>query len=212
MSGLLAARRAIRGTWISARRLVLLLSLATTTASAQPPPVAGKAPLIEGSVGYCYIDLEMPRSGRLNLQGVDVTLTADFNPRFGVTLDASYARAENIFQWGHHADVLPYMAGPVFYPMRHKRLTVYAHALLGGARVGGEVPVGAGNFLVGYTNQFAWAGGGGVQYRYSPRTKFQWSVDYLHTSIFGPNSTVLGQNNLRAMASIVWLFGERKDY
>lgn len=212
MNGLLPAQEAIRGCRIVARKLVLVWLLCALTAWGQLPRTAGKAPVIEGSVGYCYLNLGVPESGRLNLQGVDASLTADFSPRFGVTLDASYSRAADMFQSGRHADVLPYMAGPVFYPMQHKRFTVYMHALLGAARVGGAVPHGEGTYLVGYTNQLAWAGGGGVQYRYSPRTKFQLGVDYLHTAMFGPNYTVQGQNNFRAVASIVWLFGKRKDY
>jgi len=212
VNGLLVAQEATRGCRRFARKLVLALSLCTLTAWGQLPRTAGKAPLIEGSVGYCYLNLGVPESGRLNLHGADVNVTADFHPRFGVTLDASYARAADVFQSGRHADVLSYMAGPVVYPMQHKRITVYMHVLLGGARVGGAVPHGEGTYLVGFTNRVAGAGGGGVQYRYSPRTKFQLGVDYLHTAMFGPNYTVQGVNNLRAVASIVWLFGKRKDY
>lgn len=212
VNGLLEAREATRGCRRFAGNLTLALLLFALTAWGQLPRTAGKAPVIEGSVGYCYVNLGVPESGRLSLNGLDASLTADFFPRFGVTLDASYARAADVFQSGRHADVLPYMAGPVFYPMQHKRITVYMHALLGGARVGAAVPHGEGTYLVGYTNQFAWVGGGGVQYRYSPRTKFQLGADYLHTAMFGPNFAVQGQNNFRAVASIVWLFGKRKDY
>lgn len=212
MNSLLALREAAGGCPTFARRLALALLLCTFAVWGQSSRTAGKATLIEGSIGYCYFNLGVPESGRLALQGVGMTLTADFHPRFGVTLDGSYARAADVFQSGHHADVLPYMAGPVYYPLRQKRITAYMHVLLGGARVGGAVPHGEGTFLVGYTNQLAWAGGGGVQYRYSPRTKFQLGADYLHTAMFGPNFTVQGQYNFRASVSIVWLFGKRKDY
>jgi len=184
----------------------------TLTAWGQAPRTAGMAPVVEGSVGYCYVNLDVPATGRGNLNGVDVSLTADFLPRLGIKLDGSYARAGNIFESGQTASALSYMAGPVFYPLQWKRITVYTHALLGGARVRGEVDSVAGGYLVGYSNEFAWAAGGGVQYRLTPQTKLQFGADYLHTAMFGPSIALQGQNNLRAVASIVWLFGKRKDY
>jgi len=212
VNGMRAELRVNRWGWRIAGILAPSLLIYTLTAWGQAPRTAGTAPVVEGSVGYCYVNLDVPATGRGNLHGVDVTLTADFLPRLGITLDGSYARAGNIFESGHTASVLSYMAGPVFYPLQWRRITVYTHAMLGGARVSGAVDSASGGYLVGYSNEFAWAAGGGLQYRLSSQTKLQLGADYLHTAMFGPTIALQGQNNLRAVASIVWLFGKGKDY
>jgi len=194
------------------RKVVLSLLLLALPAVGQVPHPAGTASLFEASAGYCYMNLDLPSTKRVNLNGLDVTLTDDFLPRFGITLDGSYARSGNLFQLGQPATVLSFLAGPVFYPAQRKRITLYTHALWGGARVSGAVNKVNGGYLVGYSSEFAWAAGGGVQYRFSPRTKLQFGADYLHTAMFGPNITTQGQNDFRAVANIVWLFGKRKDY
>ncbi len=195
-----------------AEKLATSLLFYTLTAWGQSPRTAGMAPVVEGSVGYCYVNLDVPAAGRGNLNGADVTLTTDFLPRLGIKLDGSYARAGNVLEPRQTATVLSYMAGPVFYPLQWRRITVYTHALLGGARVSGAVDSAIGGYLMGYSNEFAWAAGGGLQYRLTSQTKLQLGADYLHTAMFEPTIALQGQNNLRTVASIVWLFGKRKDY
>lgn len=182
---------------------------ATTTVPVRRPsrPVAAaRGRLIEVSLGYEYVNLDMPSSGRVNLSGVNSTMTADILPRIGVTADFGYARAANLLDTGHHVDVLNYQAGPVFYPVRGRRLTTFIHGLLGGARVTGVVPTSESTDLVGYANSFSWAVGGGARYQVTPSVAFQVSSDYLRTGYVNSNSAIRGQNNVRAVCGLVYSF------
>ena len=202
------------------RKAICILFLPTLALAQSPPasenlprlskgrPVAAATGLaIRASVGYSYINLAMPSSSRVNLSGVNTAFTADILPRIGVTADLTYARASNLLNTGHHADVLSYLAGPVFYAVRYKRMTGYAHGLFGGARVTGVVPANN-TYLRGYANNLSWALGGGVEYQVSPSVAFQISGDYLHTSYFNSNAAIQGQNNLRIVCSTVYSFSQ----
>lgn len=175
----------------------------------RPPMAAARGLRIEASAGYAYLSLDMPSSGRVNLSGLNAALTADILPRVGLTADFTYARATNVFDTGHHADVLSYLTGPVFYPIRTGRLTAFVRGLLGGARVTGPVLTSDNTFLSGYTNRFSWAMGGGVRFQVTPSVALQVSSDYLRTGYFNPNAAVRGQNNLRVVCGVVYSFWKR---
>lgn len=171
-----------------------------------PPMPAARGLRIEASAGYAYLSLEMPSSGRVNLSGVNAAVTADIFPRVSVTADLTYARAANVFDSGHHADVLGYLTGPVFYPIRTGRLTALVHGLIGGARVTGPVPTSGNTYLWGYTNRFSWAMGGGARFQVTPSVALQITSDYLRTGYFNPNAEVRGQNNVRVVCGVVYSF------
>jgi len=59
-------------------------------------------------------------------------------------------------------------------------------------------------------NKFAWAGGGGFQYRISRSLSIRTGVDYLRTSYFDSTIAVKGQTNLRPSVSLIYTFGERE--
>ena len=170
------------------------------------PVAAATGRLIEVSLGYEYVNLDMPSSGRVNLSGVNSTMTADILPRIGVTADFGYARAANLLDTGHHVDVLSYLAGPVFYPVRAGRLTTFIHGLIGGARVTGVVPTSDSTDLLGYANRVSWAMGGGVRYQVTPNVAFQISSDYLRTGYVNSNAAIRGQNNVRTVCGVVYSF------
>jgi len=65
-------------------------------------------------------------------------------------MDLGYARAANVHGTGRHSNVFSYLAGPVFYPSRHRNFDTYIHALVGAARVSGPVPRNGGGFLLGH--------------------------------------------------------------
>jgi outer membrane immunogenic protein len=181
--------------------------------AARAPMIAGKAMRVKASVGYAYTSLAMSSSNRVNLSGADATLTADLSPHFGVTADSSYERASNVFNTGRHADVLSYLAGPVFYPTRSERLTTYVHSLVGGARVTGPIPTNGGSFSAGYVNKLSWAFGGGIEYLLSRSIAVRIGGDYQHTYFFNSDVAIRGQNNLRAVCSVVyslWQHPERR--
>jgi opacity protein-like surface antigen len=181
-------------------------------ARAQNPLFAGQGPMIEAGLGYSYTDVGIPSNGRVNMNGVDASVNADFSRRFGVKLDLGYVRGFDVLNTGRHADMLSYMAGPVFYPIRKKKFSVYTEFLLGGARETGVNFTSSGLLVRGFANQFAWAGGGGVQYRLTPSFSVRGGVDYMNTAFFGPNVAVQRQNNLRSVISLVYTFGEGREH
>jgi opacity protein-like surface antigen len=173
---------------------------------ARAPIFVGKGVTVRASVGYAYTSLGMPSSNRVNLSGVDATVTADLSPRFGVSADSSYVRASNVLDTGRHADVLSYIAGPVFYPTRATRLTTYVHGLVGGARVTGVIPESGGGYQLGYVNRLSWVLGAGVEYQVSPSFAVRSGGDYQRTYFFNSDLAVRGQNGFRTVCSIVYVF------
>lgn len=191
-------------------KILLLAILVLPAAHGQGPVVAGIAPVLEAGVGYSYVDAGVPSESRMGMNGINLIGNADISRRFGVKLDVGYARNFNAYQSGHSADLLTYMAGPVFYPIRKRNMNVYAHLLLGGARETGVNFESNGQIVLGYANQFAWAGGAGVQYRISRIFAVRFGVDYLRTKYFNSNVVLQGQTNLQPSVSLMYTFGERR--
>jgi opacity protein-like surface antigen len=179
---------------------------------AQNPLFAGRGPMIEAGLGYSYSNVGVPSYDRVGMNGVDASVNADFSRRFGVKLDLGYVRGFDVFNTGRHADMLSYLAGPVFYPIRKKNFSVYTEFLLGGARETGVNFTSSGLLVRGFANQFAWAGGGGMQYRLTPSFSVRGGVDYMNTAFFDSHVVVQRQNNLRTVISLVYTFGERREH
>src|SRR5713226_1351217 len=186
--------------------LLLLLSLYAPRTIAQSPRAPAIAPVVSASLGYSFISLATPSSARIALNGLDAAFTLDVSPRLGARVDVSYVRASHVLNSGHHSDVLSYLAGPVFYPVRRSKLAVFAQGLIGAARVTGPVPVSGGGFLDGYVNQFAWAVGTGAEFRVYESIGVRIGADYLHTRYFNSGPAIRGQNNLRITTSLVYFF------
>jgi opacity protein-like surface antigen len=177
------------------------------------PVPAARGLRVKASIGYAYTSLAVPSSNRVNLSGVDATLTANLSQRLGAIADSSYVRASDVFNSGRHADVLSYLAGPVFYPTRNERLRTFVHGLVGGARVNGVSPTSGSNFLTGYVNKLSWAFGGGIEYPVSRSIALRVGGDYQHTYFFNSGAAIRGQNNFRAVCSVVyslWQHPERR--
>jgi opacity protein-like surface antigen len=187
-------------------KILVLAILIAPGARAQGPVFAGIAPVFEAGGGYSYINTSVPSQNRIAMNGVSLTGNADFTRRFGVAADFGYARNFDVYG-GHSADLLTYMAGPAFYPWRMRRLNVYTHLLLGGARETGVNLNSDRHVLLGYVNHFAWAFGGGLQYRVTHSLSLRIGADYLRTSFFTPEDTLAGQSGLRSTASVIYTFG-----
>jgi opacity protein-like surface antigen len=192
-------------------KLSLLFILVAPAARGQGPAVAGIAPVLEGGAGYTYVDASVPGQTRLGMNGVDLVGTADFSRRFGIHLDVGYARSFDAFSSGHSADLLTYMAGPVFYAVRKRNMNVYAHLLVGAARETGVNFEDNGQIVRGYANEFAYAGGAGVQYRMSRSLAVRVGADYLRTSFFNQSVLVQGQTNLRGSVWLIYTLGEGRE-
>lgn len=181
---------------------------------AQAPLTTGTGPSIEAHAGLEYLQQPIPTSSRIPMYGLDSGVTINVSRHFGVRLDLGYARASNVLSSGHHSDILNYLGGPVYYPFTKSRLQTYVQFLAGGARVTGVIPYQQGEFITGYANEFAWAGGGGFEIRTSQDTAVRLGGDYLHTSYFDPSAALHGQGNLRAVVSFVYFLGRdsRRGY
>lgn len=186
----------------------LLLWPARTPAQSPTPTAKVPTSLGEAGLGYSYVNASIAPANRVGLNGLNANATLDIPARFGIKLDLGYARASNVFNTDRHADMLTYLIGPVIYPVSRGRFGTYVHALVGGARITGPVPV-TGGFFTAYANKFAWAVGGGLDYpltRFAPRLSARIGVDYLHTAYFDPSKTIGGRSNARVIVGIVYSF------
>src|SRR3984893_16621313 len=101
--------------------------------------VAANGPVVNAAVGYSYLDLSLAPNSRVRLNGADANLSVDFRSHVGLRLDIGYARDSNVLGSGRHADVLSYLAGPVVYPIHHRKWTAYAEGVVGARRVSGPM-------------------------------------------------------------------------
>ena len=186
------------------------LLLGAANAAAQTTIVAGKSKSVDVSLGYAYVSQPVGSSNRLGLNGADASATIGLFPHFGIMADLGYARASHPLGTPSHSDVLSYLAGPVFYPTVQRKFDPYVRALFGGARVTGPVPVNGGILIGGYASGFAWAVGGGIDYQVTRSIALRTGLDYMRTAYFGPTLAMQGQNNFRATAAVVYLFGTRQ--
>jgi len=176
---------------------------------AKPPLVAGRGKMIDVSLGYAYLRSAQSLSPRLSLRGADASFTIGFS-RLGLKADLGYARAANVLGTGHRSDVFSYLAGPVFYPTRHRAFNTYVHVLVGGAKVSGPVRVKDGRILLGgWMLGYAGAVGGGVEYWLSDSLAIRTGADFMRTAYFDANLAVRSQYSIRTTATAVYFFGRR---
>jgi len=188
---------------------LLLISIFAPLANGQGPVSAGVSPVQEVGVGFSYTQANVPSEGQIGINGLQAVFSADLNRHFAIKTDFGYSRTFDVFHTGHSADLMTYMAGPVFYAVRRRKVSVYGELLLGAARQTGVNFEGNGQIVLGYANEFAWAGGGGVQYEIVPSFSVRVGADYLRTSFFNSNVVVQGQTNLRSSIFLVYTFGAR---
>lgn len=189
---------------------LLFYALFAISSYAQEPIAAGYSPVIKVSGGYSYVNLGVPDRPRLNLQGIEAGATVDINSRFGIELDGSYTRGSNTYGSGHVVDLLTYMGGPVFYPIRTKKLNVYVHGLFGGARETGVNYNSSGEILLGFVASYMWGAGGGAEYQIDQHLSVRLGCDLLNTATFNSQPALQRENNVRAFAGFTYRFGGRR--
>jgi hypothetical protein len=175
----------------------------------QEPRFPAVGPAVSFSIGYAYLNSEIPSVGRISENGIASGATIELH-RFGIKTEVSYTRTYGAFGLDHHSDVLGYLGGPVFYPIRRRRFAIYTQALFGGARITGVIPETNGSFLLGETNRLAWSVGPGVDTRLSRSTVLRVGADYLHSSYFARNRSIQGQGNTRIIISLVYTLGKSR--
>jgi opacity protein-like surface antigen len=203
------SRRRLMKTMLKLWLLLGALGLASQV-RAQGPVISGLAPVVEGGVGYSYMQAAVPSQGNMTMSGVLVSASGDINSHFGVKLQSEYSRTYDAFQTGRKADILTYMGGPVFYAIRRPKFDVHLQVLLGGARETGVNFKSDGTLVRGYVNHLAWAGAVGFQYRVTETLSLRPEVEYLRTSFFNSNVAVQGQTNLQTSLGLIYTFGRRR--
>ena len=204
------SRQRLMRTMLKLWLLLVALGLASQ-ARAQGPVIAGVAPVFEGGIGYSYVKSTVPSQGNLAMKGIQLSGSADLNARFGAKLEIGYSRSFDAFQTGRSADILAYMGGPVFYPVRRRKFDFHAQVLVGGARETGVNFENDGTLVRGFVNHFAWEGGAGFQFRMSEALSLRPEVEYLRTSFFNSNVAIQGQTNLRTTLNLIYTFGRRRE-
>src|SRR5579864_699687 len=167
---------------------------------------AATGPSFEASLGYVYFSMAMP-SQRVGLSGLDLNGLVKFDSRWGVTVDSIYARTGNVLGTGHSANVLSFLAGPVFYPALFRKSEIFVQALAGASRVESAVPVNGPYYLNGWVARPSYAVGGGLEHSLVGPIGVRFQGDYQRTTFGGSASAIRGQNNVRLTASLVYRFG-----
>jgi hypothetical protein len=173
-------------------------------------PVAATGPAFDVSVGYTDLSMTLPAAGRANLNGLDVSGTANFHPRWAATVDANYVRTPNLLGTNHMGYLLSLHGGPVFYPVEHGNTRMFVRALAGVGLVDGAVPIGdIGNFH-GWQARFSYALGGGVEHSIAGPFAVRVNGDYLRTAFYNSAGIVEPQNNFRLIVSLVLRLKDRQ--
>jgi opacity protein-like surface antigen len=173
------------------------------------PAVAASSPVFEVSTGYTYLELDTPSRQHVGLSGVDANGFIDFNSRWGMMVDSSYARANDVLGTGHSGNVLSCLTGPVFYPVEYRKTRVFVHPLVGVSLVNSAVPVQGSYYLGGTIIRFSYAMGGGVEHTVAGPLAIRIGGEYLRTTFANPTAAMQFQNNFRVVTSIVYRFGIR---
>ena len=189
--------------------------LLVVTAGAQnrlrtEPAPAATGPDYDVSFGYTNFAMAIPGAGRVNLNGLDMSGTIDFNPRWGTTIDSTYVRTSDVLGTPHSGYVLTFLGGPVFYPVERRNIRVFVHTLAGRGVVDGAATLNGTNYRYGWSERFAYAIGGGVESSLPGPFSVRVGGDYLHTSFFDFAGAVLPQNNFRATVSLVFHLNQRQ--
>jgi hypothetical protein len=173
------------------------------------PQVAVAGPVFEVSAGYAYLFLDTPSRQRVSLNGVDANGFVDFNARWGMMVDAGYARAGSVLGTRHSGNVFSCLTGPVFYPVQYGNTRIFVHTLAGVSLVNSAVPVEGTYYLGGTITRFSYAVGGGVEHTFAGPLAIRVGGDYLRTTFANSSAAMQFQNNLRIVTSIVYRFGNR---
>jgi hypothetical protein len=175
----------------------------------QPTHAVASASTFEAAVGYVFMSQTSASQPRLNLQGIDANALVRLTPRWGGTVDFTYARAGDVPGTGHSDSVFSGLAGPVYYIREGSGTEVFVHALIGMAWVDSAVPVGTNAIFKGYETRFSYAFGGGVERPLFGPFSVRGTADYQRTTFVDSTLALVGQNNIRLTGSLVYRFGRR---
>jgi hypothetical protein len=197
--------------WLFSILAVVAATLFSLNAAAQATPESGTAgtPATpqykwKAFVGFGYTSLNQVNQSRYGLVGVDAAVTRNWGRYFGLTANGSaYPGALQSGNPGNPS-VQMVLFGPEVHGHIFDKLSVFGHALIGGAHTGGE--------QMTPKVSFAGGGGGGMEYELSPR----WGIRAYGDSIASAfsvtnNSPALGNSphtrrNARASIGVTYSF------
>ena len=178
--------------------------------AAQEPLPAAVGPTISVSLGYAHLNTKVSGVGSFGENGAIAGINADFNPRFGIKAEVGYTRTYGAFGIPRHSDVMTFLAGPVIYPVRYRKFSIYGQGLIGAARIEGVVPETGNSYLLSEAVNFAWCLGAGVEASLSKSIAIRVGADYLRLRNVTPQLVLQGQGDARATASLVYTFGGKR--
>jgi hypothetical protein len=196
----------------SVRRIAFCLFLFSATLFSQTrmgTQPAATGPVFEASAGYVFMSMTSPSTSRLNLQGIDANGLIHITPRWGGMVDFTVARAGNVPGTGHSDRVLSGLIGPVFYVVNHYKTNVFVNALVGSAWVDSAVAINSTTEFHGYETRFSYLLGAGWERSVTGPFSLRVSGGYQRTTFVDSKLALLGQNNLRVSAGIVYTFGQQ---
>lgn len=170
---------------------------------------AATGPVFEASAGYVFMSMTSGSNPRLNRQGIDANALLHFTPRWGGMLDLTFARAGNVPGTSHSDRVFSGLVGPVFYLVNHDKTNVFVNALFGSAWVDSAVPVNTTTEFRGYETRFSYLFGAAVERSITGPFSVRVSGGYQRTTFVDSRLAMVGQNNLRVSAGVVYEFGRR---
>jgi len=176
----------------------------------QEPRPAAVGPTVSVSLGYVHLNTKVSTVGSFSENGAIAGINVDFNPRFGVKGEVGYTRTFGAFGISRSSDVLTFLAGPVFYPVRQRKFSIYAQGLAGAARIEGVLPEGGNSYLLSETIKPAWGLGAGVETGLSKSIGVRAGADYLRVSNLTPQLVLRGQWDPRVTVSLVYTFGKAR--
>jgi opacity protein-like surface antigen len=181
------------------------------------PTFAQGTPVGEVGFGYTFRNwgspafLQPPSS--LHMNGWNATADFNINKWIGVATDVDWTRnSQNV----GNVDITTVLIGPQVYPLGHHRLTPYVHALFGVGYFNVSFPssTDCAPFCTLTDGNFAWAGGGGVDWTVTKHLavrlgQFDYEQTRFGLQVLTQGPAVPTQDNWKYSAGILIRFGER---
>lgn len=187
---------------------------APTTATNRPAEYNTRAtPVLEISGGYSYRAYSPTASTTFKLNGGYVSGDYNIFSWIGVAGEGMAAvrkQGAGTLGTSQTLTIFTGLAGPQVYPLRHRKLTLFTHFLVGEGYYYLRAPAFGGfSTRVTTSNGFAWEGGAGLDVR----IKSHWSIrlaegDYGETSFYVTQANP-HQVGYRLSAGIVYLRGQK---
>ncbi|MGD0964668.1 MAG: hypothetical protein ABSA57_12300 [Candidatus Acidiferrales bacterium] len=162
--------------------------------------------------GYSYMRSTTAVSGApINLNGASSAMGFYVKSWLGLVGDLGVYHQGDIAASGLSLTVSSYQFGPRVRLRNHTHMTPFGQLLLGVGHAGGTLytrSLGPGLSPLGTNNGFLFTGGGGVDWKLTPRIGIRLlQVEYLRSQFLNGSGNGNRQENLRLSTGIVFSFG-----